>query len=204
MLIEGVPVLGKGFSSIVAAVVDLNGRIMALKIRRLDSRRDSLDKEAHILVKASKHRLAPHVYWWNSDFIAMEYIQGPLLESAPSLGLIDREVSVILSRILGKAYVLDAIGIDHGELSRPHRHVILAGLEPFFLDFESASETRRPHNLSSIVSALLLSNTRISAFFKRFLRPVSREAIIEALREYKVHRVKGYRLLLERLGLLSL
>jgi putative serine/threonine protein kinase len=198
----GIRVLGKGFSSIVVAAIDAEGRLMALKARRIDSRRRSLEREAVILSIASRHRLAPKIYWWTRDFIAMEYLNGIHIDEASGLGLGIREAKTLLTRMLGKVYVMDLLGIDHGELSRPYRHVMLVGLEPFFLDFESASLQRRPRNLSSLTSALILSGNRLSAFFTRFLGSIDERGVLDAMRLYKVDRSRGYRLLLEKLGLL--
>ncbi len=201
--LEGFRVLGKGFSSIVVAAMEKGGRVIALKIRRMDSRRPSLIHEADLLAEASEHRLAPRIYWWDRDFIAMEYLQGAHLEDINSLGLSSHETRMLLARLLGKAFVLDLIGIDHGELRRPYRHVIIVGLEPFFIDFESASKTRKPHNLTSLASALLISKGRLTSFFRNRLGSIDKDAVLDALRVYKRCRAKGYQLLLERLGLLD-
>ncbi len=184
-LVGRVRVLGKGHASVVFLAETVYG-LKAVKVRRTDSKRPSLEEEARLLSLASRHRLAPRPYAWSKDFIVMDYLEGTLLEDLDAQALGRGDAQVLLARLLGKAFVLDRIGIDHGELSRPHRHVILVRLEPFFIDFESASTARRPNNLTSLASALLVKPSSLSAGLRRAAGvEAGMEEIVGALRRYK-------------------
>ncbi len=185
-MVGGVRVLGKGHASVVFLADTVFG-LKAVKVRRTDSKRMSLVGEAELLSLASRHRLAPRPYAWGRDFIVMDYLEGTLLGDVDPQRLGGSGARKLLAALLGKAYVLDLIGVDHGELSRPHRHVMLVGLEPFFLDFESASTSRRPNNLTSLASALLVKPSRLSSSLRRAagLEGLGVDEIVEALRAYK-------------------
>jgi len=76
------------------------------------------------------------------------------------------------------------VGLDHGELSRADRHVIVKGEEPRIVDFESASTARRCSNVTSIAHYLFL-NRRMRGLVGGFLPLPSRDGLFRALRRYK-------------------
>lgn len=157
-LIEGYRVLGKGYSSITALALH-EGGAKAVKVRRIDSRRVSLELEAMFLEYLSPLGLAPRVYAWARDFIVMEYIDGvPLDEYVNSEVVRDNinEARRILSKALIKAYLLDLTGVDHGELNRPGSHVMVSKDDVVFIDFESASYSRKTINFTSLASHFLI------------------------------------------------
>ncbi len=145
-VIRGYRFLGKGFSSIIAMGL-MDGSRVAVKIRRLDSRRRGLGKEAVMLEYLAPSRLAPLVYAWRRDFIVMEYIgcrglADELKRSRSPLG--------VARRVLAAAYLLDTLGVNHAELNRPHGHVYVCGERVVFIDFESAGFSARPRNFTSL------------------------------------------------------
>ena len=54
----------------------------------------------------------------------------------------------VVTAILEQCFSLDAVGLDHGELSRLARHVIVSD-RPSIIDFESASTTRKTCNVTA-------------------------------------------------------
>lgn len=160
-LIKGYRVLGKGYSSITALTLH-EGEVKAVKVRRVDSRRKSLELEAVFLEYLSPLGLAPRVYAWTKDFIVMEYINGVPLDEYVS-NEVDRgnivEARRILSRALVKAYLLDLTGVDHGELNRPGSHVMVFKDDVVFIDFESASYSRKTVNFTSLASHFLIRSS---------------------------------------------
>ena len=186
--ISGLNVLGKGCVGLVIAARTGEGRRVAVKVRRLDADRKSLAHEADMLALANSVGVGPELFRYTDDFIVMEFIDGPhisdWLSSRPGAG----EVATVLRALLEKCRRLDEIGLDHGELSRAHSHVIIqerpgGGLEPRIVDFESASTSRRPANVSSICQFLFIGG--ISAQVASLLGRTNREAMIKALRAYK-------------------
>jgi putative serine/threonine protein kinase len=80
---------------------------------------------------------------------------------------------------------MDAYGLDHGELSRAHKNVIVSDDDsPKILDFESASVMRRPSNFTSLAQYLFLGGS-IAKKMARLMGPVDRDELLRCLRDYK-------------------
>jgi len=201
-VIDGVPVLGKGHVGVVLAAL-LGGRRVALKVRRVDADRPSLEAEAARLGVANRVSVGPGLLGVSRNFMVMELVEGEYLVDwvgglGPSDGGILRRV---LKGLLEKARRLDVVGLDHGELVRAHRHVIVAGGEPRIIDFESASTSRRCANVTSIVQYLFF-NRRMAGLVERVLPVPERVGLIGALRGYRrAPSEEGFRRVLEACGL---
>src|SRR5205807_1657040 len=60
-------------------------------------------------------------------------------------------VKATVKTLLVQCVRLDAYGLDHGELSRAHKNVLISkGDHPWILDYESASLMRRVNNFTSL------------------------------------------------------
>ena len=80
---------------------------------------------------------------------------------------------------------MDAYGLDHGELSRAHKNVIISiDDNPRILDFESASLMRRPRNFTSLTQYLFLGGN-IAKKMARILGPVDKKELLSCMRDYK-------------------
>jgi putative serine/threonine protein kinase len=180
--IGGVRVLGKGYRSIVVLVETSRG-LAAAKIRRVDSTRGGLIHEAMMLKLANTVSVGPRLYGFTDDVILMEYIHGSnILDWISNEDDADR-IRYAARILLGQAYRLDRVGLDHGELSRAERHIIVKPTgEPVIIDFESASIHRRPRNLTSIVQYIAF---RIPYITGRRVVEADRDVILESLRMYK-------------------
>ena len=180
-----VPVLGKGHVGVVVAA-RFGGALAALKIRRVDADRESFAAEAENLKTANRVSVGPRLKAASVNFLLMELIEGDYLPDwVGGLGPSEeRRLRRVIRLLLDKARRLDSVGLDHGELSRAHRHVIVAGDEPRIIDFESASTRRRAANVTSITHFIYF-NRRMRTMIERFLSAPEPEALIEALRRYK-------------------
>ena len=157
-------ILGKGTNSLVIKVI-YNGSLAVLKILRLDASRQTLTLEAFIIKKilnAYKDiQIVPKLYKSSDWYLITEYIEGETLFDFLSKTIFEidkEEIASIIRKMLYKAYLLDKIKIDHGELSRPKSHVIIREHddEPIFIDFESAKIKERPRNFSSLAQAIFV------------------------------------------------
>ncbi|MEM2894048.1 MAG: hypothetical protein QW486_07900 [Candidatus Bathyarchaeia archaeon] len=183
-LIDGLPVLGKGHTGVVLAVKTRNGAA-ALKIRRLDADRASFRREAEMLRMANEASVGPRLIGASDNLILMELIEGQYLaEWLSKPGLDAGCVKRTLGRLIGMARRLDLKGIDHGELSRAHRHILIAGEEPVILDFESSSTLRRPSNITSLIQYLFI-NERNRHLLEGWLKLPERAILLKALKNYK-------------------
>jgi len=179
-------VLGKGVVGIV--VIGLRGnRRVAVKIRRVDARRPSLIHEAELLMAANSLKVGPECLGGTADVLAMEFIEGlslPLwLESLTGRGRRARVRSVV-KPLLEECFRMDAYGLDHGELSRAHKNVIVSDYGARILDFESASLVRRPSNFTSLTQYFFLGGS-IAKKIAKVLGPVDRDELLKCLRDYK-------------------
>ena len=181
-------VLGKGHVGVVLAAKTESGLKVALKIRRVDADRENLGHEAEMLKLANSVGVGPELLAHTSDVIVMEFIEGQHLPEWLSTGPDKDHVVEVLRELFEKCWKLDQIGLDHGELSRAHSHVLVeprgpSAFEPRLVDFESASTRRRPSNLTSICQYVFIGG--LSGLVARIMSLPDREDLIRALRAYK-------------------
>jgi putative serine/threonine protein kinase len=179
--------LGKGVVGIV--VIGLRGnRRIAVKVRRVDARRPSLIHEAELLKTANSLGVGPECLGSTADVLAMELIEGlslPVwLDSQNGRGRRAR-VRGVVKPLLEQCLRMDAYGLDHGELSRAHKNVIVSSDDiPRILDFESASLMRRSSNFTSLAQYLFLGGS-IAKKMVRVLGSVDKNELLKCLRDYK-------------------
>jgi len=182
-----VPVLGKGCVGIVVLAQTDLGRV-ALKIRRVDADRDSMRREAEMLKLANSVGAGPRLLGFTENLLMMQFIDGALLPMwIKSIGRAEAASRIrrILRSVLEQSWMLDKLGLDHGELSRAPKHIILNDEdEPYILDFETASIVRRASNVTSICQYLFIKS-EISRAITEKLDEINAEELITVLRIYK-------------------
>ena len=201
-LVGSLRILGKGHVGIVVAAKMGEARA-ALKVRRTDADRATLRDEAELLGLANSVRVGPELLGCTDDLLLMELIEGVYLgdwidglESSDS-----DKLRAVLRALLLDARRLDGVGLDHGELVRVRRHIIVAGGVPRIIDFESASTGRRAANVTTVVQSLFL-NQGTSARLGRLIVLPDRERLLTALRGYKAGMSDaGFAKILRVLGL---
>ena len=183
-----VPVLGKGFVGIVV-IAHLNWERVAVKIRRIDADRVDLLHEADMLKKANSANAVPNFVAVSKNFLLMQLIEGDLL---PFWLETNKEVVVVkqvLREVLESCYRLDEIGLDHGELSKAPKHVIVdQQLKPWIVDFETASDKRKTANLPAICHFLFNSPGETARTIAAIIGVRDNQKIIAALHTYKRNR----------------
>src|SRR6266705_1090584 len=182
--------LGKGVVGLVVAGI-ANDEQVAVKIRRVDSRRRSMLHEAEMMRAANRAGIGPECLGSTEDILEMQFWDGQRLpvwlSSLRGRGRKAR-VKATVKSLLEQCAKLDAHGLDHGELSRAHKNVLVSGGDhPWILDYESASLMRRVNNFTSLAQYILLSG-RFSRKVIRILGPVDRDELVKYLRLYKSGR----------------
>ena len=178
------PVLGKGNVGVVLRAI-WRGIEVALKVRRTDSDRSSMDHEAKFLSAANTLNIGPKLFAWSRDFLVQERLDGVYLRDwVEKNGDNSHNLIIVLRCLIVKAWRLDQIGLDHGELVKVRRHFIITDNGPRIIDFESASLDRRPHNLASVIQSLYL-NLGFRRLIEGFIETPSSSVLIDALRKYK-------------------
>ena len=186
-----IPVLGKGFVGIVVAA-HLNGQRVALKIRRVDATRLGLEHEAQMLAKANAVQVGPKLIAVSRNFLVMQLIDGTTLPEWLNSHKKKAHVRSVLNDVLEQCWRLDSAGLDHGELSKAPKHILVdKHRKPWIVDFESASVNRKPANVTSVCQFLFTSGGGVSRAVAEVLGERKREEIISALRCYKKDRTRG-------------
>lgn len=183
-----VPVLGKGFVGVVV-VAYRGGERLALKILRQDSGRADLLHEAEMLRKANVVGVAPKLVSASKNFLLMQLIEGELLPNWLEKNKDKARVSGVLADVLEQCWRLDEAGLDHGELSKAPKHILVdAADKPFIVDFETASAQRRPANVTAICQYLFSGNSSSAQAIAQTLGQTDQTKLREALRRYKKQR----------------
>jgi putative serine/threonine protein kinase len=186
------PVLGKGCVGIVVAVHTDVGK-GALKIRRVDADRAGMQNEAEMQRRANAINVGPKLFNVTENFLLMEFIEGTLLpqwiEALRGKGTRSR-IRRVLRAVLEQCYSLDEAGLDHGELSRAPKHIIVdADNRPHLVDFETASINRKASNVTSICQYLFIGS-KTAKTIQRKLGGVNEKELVSALRNYKQKRTQ--------------
>ncbi|MDH5415843.1 MAG: serine/threonine protein kinase [Nitrosopumilus sp.] len=184
-------ILGKGYVGVVV-LAKKNYKLVALKIRRTDSQRKEMKKEATLLKLVNSVNVGPKMLVASKNFLVMEYLEGVkisewvyLLKGVGSA----KQLKSTIRKILEDCYRLDQLGFDHGELSNISKHVIVGKTKSTLIDFESSSTTRRPSNVTSITQAFFIGSGIAKKVQKVYKNP-PKEKIIDALKQYKQEKTR--------------
>lgn len=197
-LLLGTRIAGKGCVGLVVRA-QVGKRICALKIRRVDANRASMACEARLHRFANDAGVGPLLYDFSHNFMLMKFAEGPSI-AAWVTGAGREQARKTVRNILEQCFVLDRAGLDHGQLSRLDRHIII-DKHPVIIDFETASTERRVANVSAAGQSLFVAGA-VAAMMGRTLGQIDRDAAISALKEYKHNQTrKGLAMLLDFLGI---
>lgn len=178
--INGSRVAGKGQVGLVLRA-KIGGKICALKIRRIDADRKTMDEEARLHKIANSAGVGPRLEGHTRNLIAMEFVDGQSIVDWVE-GAARGRLRKMARSVLEQCYSLDRAGIDHGELSRLDRHVIVSD-NPCIIDFESASTTRKTCNVTAAAQSIFLHGA-VAGRVKKTLQ-ADREKALVALKTYK-------------------
>ncbi|MGA2308626.1 MAG: RIO1 family regulatory kinase/ATPase [Candidatus Bathyarchaeia archaeon] len=198
--VSNVNVLGKGCVGIVL-IAHVNKKKAALKVRRLDADRSMMRHEAEMLEKANSVTVGPELLGYTGNMVLMQFVDGFLLPEWLRERVEKVRIRKVLREVLEQCWLLDNIGLDHGELSHAPKHIIVDRADrPFIVDFETASVNRAPANVTSICQFLFISD--IAGEVAGKIGEKDKMAIIEALRSYKKCRNReSFEMVLEACGL---
>jgi putative serine/threonine protein kinase len=184
--INGLRVAGKGQVGLVLRARIGNNKICALKIRRLDADRKSMDVEAGLHRIANDAGVGPRLDGHTKNLLAMEFVHGQSIVDWVA-GAARGRLRRMARSVLEQCYSLDQVGIDHGELSRLNRHVIVSD-RPCIIDFESASTVRKTSNVTAAAQSIFLHGT-VAGIVRKMLE-TEREKALLALKIYKRNQTR--------------
>lgn len=164
----GVHVIGKGHAAVIALAHHSEYGVIALKIRRVDSKRVSIEYEGFLLKKALHTGFTPKIYVYTTNVLLREYVDGCTLEELLKTHKNNRNLILrSLENLLRGALELDLAGIDLVEIYKPLKQVIYRCCEPdkpVFIDFESGRISIKPLNITKVVNFIIsgsIDDTRV-------------------------------------------
>lgn len=182
---SNIPVLGKGYVGVVVAA-HVNGQRRALKMRRIDADRRNFSHEAEMLQKANAVDVGPKFIAVSDNFLFSQLIDGDILEDWLENQRDKTLIRKVLVDILEQCWRLDEAGLDHGELSKAPKHLLVDQTQkPFIVDFETASVERKVINVTSVCQFLFMGNSRAAKMLNAMFGERSRAELIAALRSFK-------------------
>ena len=185
-----ISILGKGYVGVVV-LGKIGRKKVAVKIRRNDSPRKNLKKEAELLKITNRLNVGPKLVDFSKNFLVMEYLEGKKIRdwvaNLKKNGS-SQQLKIVIKKILEDCYSLDRIGLDHGELSNMSKHVIV-GNKITIIDFESSSTDRKVSNVTSATQALYIGSG-ISKIVGCIYKIPKKEKMISVLRKYKQEQTR--------------
>ena len=178
--INGSRVAGKGQVGLVLRA-KIGSKTCALKIRRIDADRKTMDEEVRLQKIANGAGVGPRLEGHTKNLIAMEFMDGQSIVDWVE-GAAKGRLRMMARSVLEQCHSLDRAGLDHGELSRLNRHVIVSG-NPRIIDFESASTKRKTSNVTAAAQSIFLHGAVADRVKKKL--HADREKALSALKIYK-------------------
>ena len=152
---EALTPFSKGTTSLIFKG-KMHERDVIIKLARPDSPRRNLFREAEIIRVLGGRGITPALIEYGV-FEGLEYM---IREFAPGEPVLYADVEKRhLIEIVKKTALLDAFGIDHGQI-QGGKHIVI-GEEVWIIDFEKAG-FRKPKNLTSALAMLFLNENSIS------------------------------------------
>jgi putative serine/threonine protein kinase len=178
-------ILGKGSVGLVT-LARFNGKYFALKIRRTDANRMNMFDEVVYQSLANSNGIGPFLVNFSDNFILMEFVKGySIVEWYNSVQTTNERILKCTALILEQCYLLDCLKLDHGQLNRLDRHIIISKDDrPTILDFETSSAMRRVSNITSVSQSIFLHGP----IYSRVLESINkdRRQIMKNIKDYKI------------------
>jgi putative serine/threonine protein kinase len=177
-------ILGKGSVGLVA-LVKYRKKYFVLKIRRTDANRPNMYDEVVYQSAANSVGIGPFLVNFSENFILMEFVRGfNIVDWYGSKKAANDRILKCAASILQQCFVLDCLKLDHGQLNRLDRHIIVSEEgKPTILDFESSSTGRRASNVTSVCQSIFLRGPIFSKLKGSIDK--DREHIVKCIRDYK-------------------
>ena len=178
-------ILGKGSVGLVT-LAKFKGQYFALKIRRTDANRANMFDEVVYQSLANSIGIGPFLVNFSENFILMEFVKGSnIVEWYSSVRTTNERILKFTVLILEQCYLLDCLRLDHGQLNRLDRHIIISKEDkPTILDFETSSAMRRVSNITSVSQSIFLHGP----IYSRLQNSINKDRIqiMKNIKDYKI------------------
>jgi putative serine/threonine protein kinase len=139
-----------------------------------------------MLQKANAIDVGPKYIAASKNFLLSQLIDGDLLEDWLDTQLDKELIRNVLVEILEQCWRLDENGLDHGEISKAPKHLLVDKADkPFIVDFETASIMRRTINVTSVCQFLFMGNSRAAKMLDKVFGKKNKLELISTLKNFK-------------------
>jgi putative serine/threonine protein kinase len=146
-----------------------------------------------MISKANTVNVAPKLIASSKNFLLMQLIDGDLLPNWLKTNKDTTAVKQVLMEVLEQCFRLDQVGLDHGELSKAPKHLLVDKADrAFIVDFETASVERRVANVTAVCQYLFAGNSTASKILSEIFGERNRLELIDVLKAYKKNRTREY------------
>jgi putative serine/threonine protein kinase len=122
----------------------------------------------------------------SNNFLLSQLIDGDLLEDWLETHKDRNLIRQILAGIMEQCWRLDESGLDHGEISKAPKHLLVdKDNSPFIVDFETASVVRKVINVTSVCQFLFMGNSRVAKMLGEVFALKQKSELISALKNFK-------------------
>jgi putative serine/threonine protein kinase len=177
-------ILGKGSVGLVT-LVKYGSRYFVLKIRRTDANRANMYDEVAYQSLANSIGIGPFLVNFSENFILMEFVKGSnIVDWYRSKRTANDRVLKCAASIIQQCFLLDYLRLDHGQLNRLDRHIIVSrDGRPTIVDFETSSTKRRVCNVTSVSQSIFLHGPLYSRLDGSIR--MDRKHIMKCIKDYK-------------------
>jgi len=151
--------LGKG-TNFVTLLLEQNGSKMVVKIEKDDPcAKNAARKEAYFLSYLNKYGLGPKLIFYDEEkrFLIEEFLEGEFIIDYLLKEENPRKIMDVVLDCLMRAFKMDEIGVAHGQLHLPKRHIIVTNSGPRFLDFDKGVFSKKGKNLTQLIQFFFLN-----------------------------------------------
>ena len=119
----------------------------------------------------------------------MQLIDGDLLPNWLKTNKDKAVMKRVLMGVLEQCYRLDQLGLDHGELSKAPKHLLVDKSEKVFIvDFETSSIERRVANVTAVCQYLFGGTSSAAKILNDVFIEKNRLNLIDVLKDYKKNK----------------
>lgn len=191
--------LAKGKRGIVLHATK-SSKELCIKYKNPFSSVNTLSNEYEILKILEKEHIAPRPLEFKDNYLVMERINGWKIEEF--IKKTNRNNAIrILWQIIDYMILLDSLMINKQEMNHPQKHIIIRKekinkekdsdnsmmYKSWLIDFERASYTNNPKNLSQFLSYLRKENIKKILEEKGIC--IKEEEILKIIKEYKAEKL---------------
>ena len=137
---------------------------VAVKVKNPESMAvGSVKNESEMLKRVNKHDIGPFFVCSGKDFVVYEFVDGVFLRDAIDdirenyVGDNERDrLNILTNQLLHQCSILDEMGVEKGEMSRPLKNAIVTrDGKVVLIDFERAKMSKNPKNTRQALQFLV-------------------------------------------------